>query len=64
MPESSSVSAFAYRAFISYSHADRAWCDWLHKVLETYRVPSRLVGRETASGTIPRRLTPIFRDRD
>ncbi|MEO6969233.1 MAG: hypothetical protein ABI132_12410, partial [Rhodanobacteraceae bacterium] len=64
MAESSPVSAFAYRAFISYSHADRAWCDWLHKVLETYRVPSRLVGRETASGTIPRRLTPIFRDRD
>ncbi|MDQ2972400.1 MAG: TIR domain-containing protein, partial [Pseudomonadota bacterium] len=63
MPESS-VSAFAYRAFISYSHADRAWCDWLHKALETYRVPSRLVGKETAAGTIPRRLHPIFRDRD
>lgn len=64
MPESSSVSAFAYRAFISYSHADRAWCDWLHKALETYRVPSRLVGKQTSAGKIPRRLHPIFRDRD
>lgn len=53
-----------YRAFISYSHADRAWADWLHKALETYRVPSRLVGTETAAGVIPRRLIPIFRDRD
>ncbi|MGH8127655.1 MAG: TIR domain-containing protein [Gammaproteobacteria bacterium] len=61
---SSTVSAIRYRAFISYSHADKTWGDWLHKVLETYRVPSRLVGRETAAGTIPRRLAPIFRDRD
>lgn len=53
-----------YNAFISYSHADRAWADWLHKALETYRIPSRLVGRETAAGVIPKSLAPIFRDRD
>ena len=53
-----------YTAFISYSHADRAWADWLHKALETYRIPSRLVGRETAAGVIPKSLAPIFRDRD
>ncbi len=53
-----------YFAFISYSHADRRWGDWLHKALETYPVPSRLVGQETAVGPIPRRLAPIFRDRD
>ncbi|MGN6730078.1 MAG: TIR domain-containing protein [Rhodanobacteraceae bacterium] len=64
MPESVADSGFAYRAFISYSHADRAWCDWLHKSLETYRVPSRLVGKDAAHGTIPRSLAPIFRDRD
>ena len=56
--------ALAYRAFISYSHADKAWAEWLHQALETYRVPSRLVGTETAAGVIPRRLNPIFRDRD
>ena len=55
---------FKYKAFISYSHADRAWGDWLHKALETYPIPSRLVGRETAAGVIPKSLAPIFRDRD
>jgi len=60
----SPVSRFSYRAFLSYSHADRAWADWLHKTLETYRVPARLVGTQTARGTIPRRLNPIFRDRE
>jgi len=53
-----------YWAFISYSHSDREWGDWLHKVLETYRVPRRLIGRESRDGTIPPRLYPIFRDRE
>ncbi len=56
--------AFRYYAFISYSHQDKAWADWLHKALETYAVPKRLVGQTTAAGVIPKRLTPIFRDRD
>ncbi len=53
-----------YRAFISYSHADKRWGDWLHRALETYHVPSRLVGTRTSTGEIPRRLAPIFRDRE
>ncbi len=53
-----------YRAFISYSHADKAAADWLHRALESYRIPSRLVGRQTAVGEVPAKLTPIFRDRD
>jgi WD40 repeat protein len=56
--------AARYRAFISYSHQDERWGRWLHRALETYRVPQRLVGRQTAVATIPRRLLPIFRDRD
>ena len=63
----STVSADArprYFAFISYSHADRRWADWLHRALETWRVPGRLVGQVTAAGAIPRRLYPIFRDRE
>jgi len=55
---------YRYRAFISYSHEDKSWADWLIKSLETFRVPSRLVGTVTPAGTIPRRLSPIFRDRD
>lgn len=60
----SSVSRFIYRAFISYSHHDKAWADWLHKALETWRVPSRLIGTQAAHGVIPRSLQPIFRDRE
>lgn len=54
--------SYKYWAFISYSHRDQAWAEWLHKALETYRVPRRLVGRETAAGPVPRRLFPVFRD--
>ncbi|HSC13094.1 MAG TPA: toll/interleukin-1 receptor domain-containing protein, partial [Rhodanobacteraceae bacterium] len=53
-----------YFAFISYSHQDETWAQWLHKTLETWRVPKRLVGQTTAAGVIPSRLLPIFRDRD
>lgn len=53
-----------YRAFISYSHADKAVAEWLHRALERYRLPGRLVGEQTATGLVPARLTPIFRDRD
>ena len=53
-----------YRAFISYSHQDKDWGAWLHRALETYRVPKKIVGKATPYGPIPQRLTPIFRDRD
>ena len=53
-----------YRAFISYSHEDDDWGKWLHRSIESYRVPRYLVGRETKEGVIPRRLIPVFRDRD
>lgn len=53
-----------YRAFISYSHQDAAAGRRLHRRLERYVVPKRLVGRTTARGLVPRRLGPIFRDRE
>jgi hypothetical protein len=53
-----------YRAFISYSHADAAAAHRLHRALEHYRIPRRLVGGDTAMGPVPRRLAPIFRDRE
>lgn len=52
-----------YFAFLSYSHADQAIAEWLHEALENFRVPRRLVGRLTENGVVPRRLTPVFRDR-
>jgi tetratricopeptide (TPR) repeat protein len=64
MEASEAIPDFRYRAFISYSHQDQIWAQWLHKALESYRVPSRLVGQTTAAGVIPARLAPVFRDRD
>jgi tetratricopeptide (TPR) repeat protein len=53
-----------YRAFLSYSHRDAAAALRLHRRLEAYRMPKRLVGLETARGPVPERLAPIFRDRE
>jgi tetratricopeptide (TPR) repeat protein len=53
-----------YRAFISYSHRDDAAAKSLHKRLETYRLPKKLIGQVGERGPIPQRLTPIFRDLD
>lgn len=53
-----------YGAFISYNHADRAAARRLHRALERYRIPAKLVGREAAFGPVPRRLGRIFRDLD
>ena len=52
-----------YWAYLSYSHADSADADWLHQALERFTMPKALVGRVTANGAVPRKLTPIFRDR-
>lgn len=53
-----------YRAFISYSHADTSWAKWLHRALEGFGIDKDLAGRATATGTIPKSLRPVFRDRD
>jgi WD40 repeat protein len=56
--------SFRYWAFISYSHRDAKWGMWLHRQIETYRVPKKLVGQISPAGPLPRRLFPIFRDRE
>lgn len=53
-----------YWAFISYSHRDHRWGEWLHRALETFRVPPRLVGTVSPRGPVPLRLFPTFRDRE
>lgn len=55
------MTDFKYRAFISYSHEDEKWAAWLHRKLEQYRVPKRIIESE---GLKANRLTPIFRDRE
>ena len=56
--------ALKYRAFVCYSQQDRQIAERLHRRLETYHVPKRLIGRETPLGLVPARLAPIFRDSD
>ncbi len=58
------MSEFRYRAFISYSHQDEHQAAWIHRALESYRVPRRLVGLQGQFGAVPDRLTPVFRDRE
>lgn len=53
-----------YRAFVSYSHRDHGFGRRLHRRLEGYAVPRRLVGRVTPRGVAPRRVAPVFRDRE
>ena len=52
---------FAYDAFISYRHVDpdRQYAKWLHKALETYKVPGDLVQKG-----FPPRIKKIFRDEE
>jgi tetratricopeptide (TPR) repeat protein len=58
------VEPLRYWAFLSYSHADARWGTWLHRALESYRPPKRLIGQVTERGAVPRQLSPIFRDRE
>ena len=53
-----------YKAYISYSHRDEKIAVWLHRALESYRLPRKLVGSETPIGKVPARIRPVFRDRD
>jgi MTH538 TIR-like domain (DUF1863) len=57
-------TAARYRAFISYSHRDSREASALHRRLERYALPRRLVGTPGRFGPVPRRLAPIFRDLD
>jgi len=63
-PWDTALDSPKYRAFLSYSHRDAKWGAWLHKSLESYRPPKQIIGTVTARGPVPKRLSPIFRDRE
>lgn len=63
-PEAGPSAQPRYRAFLSYSHVDATAAGRLHRRLETYRYPSRLIGQPTPRGAVPARQAPIFRDRE
>lgn len=53
----------SFRAFVSYSHADAAIAQKLHRKLEAYRLPKKLRGAKDDIGK-DGRLGPLFRDRE
>ena len=63
-PGAPGAGAREFAAFISYSHTDIATARWLHRAIETYRVPRALVGQEGEFGAVAARLRPVFRDED
>ena len=56
------MPARRYVAYISYHHGDRKVARWLHRAIETYRVPHKHLA---ATPVAPRsRLRPVFLDRE
>ncbi len=52
-----------YRAFISYASADRLIGERFQRAIEHFRIPKPLRGADHGFGAVPKRLTPLFRDR-
>ena len=55
------MKEYKYKAFISYSHADEQFASWLHKKLESYKIPKDLLEKNP---NLFKKLYPIFRDRE
>jgi tetratricopeptide (TPR) repeat protein len=52
-----------YRAFISYASADRVIGQRFQREIEHFKIPKALRGVDHGFGPVPKRLTPLFRDR-
>ncbi len=59
-----STDTYRYWAFISYSSKDAPLARKLHRRLESYSIPRDLRGRPGLGGPVPKKIFPIFRDRD
>ena len=51
---------YHYYAFISYSHKDETWAEWIHSALEHYRLPA--IMRKAEKNNYPRKIAPVFLD--
>lgn len=51
---------FTYYAFISYSHKDQKWAEWIQRAIEHYKLPA--VIRKESQKPLPKRIAPVFRD--
>jgi tetratricopeptide (TPR) repeat protein len=59
---STAPRSFPFWAFISYSRADRTAGERFQRAIEHYRIPKSLRGQDRGFGTVPKYLTPLFRD--
>lgn len=50
-----------YYAFISYSHKDKKWAEWLQHKLEHYKIPTSL--HKESDGALPKKVKPVFWDK-
>ena len=65
MSEFSHSKPKKYWAFISYSHKDNKWANWLIRRLESYPIPKEFQGiKFSDGGVLGKHLRPVFRDRD
>ena len=51
---------FSYYAFISYSHKDKKWAEWIQRAIEHYKLPAII--RKESQKPLPKRIAPVFRD--
>ncbi len=51
---------YTYYAFVSYSHRDAKWAEWIQRAIEHYKLPA--VIRKEAQKPLPKRIAPVFRD--
>jgi tetratricopeptide (TPR) repeat protein len=63
VPTNNGNPARRYAAFISYSHRDRKWAEWLHRGIENFRIPKELLSAARADGSVLPTLRPVFLDR-
>ncbi len=57
------LARFTYKAFISYTTADRKWACWIQKTIERYRCPRQLKAGAGSSVHVPRKLGSVFLDK-
>lgn len=62
--DASEATGRRYWAFIAYTPDGAPWAEWLFNSLETYGTPKFLAGQPTAVGPVPKRLFPVFLDRE
>ena len=55
---------YKYKAFICHSHKDEKWGKWLQRVIERFKFPKSLIGRNTIYGNVPKKITQLYRGKE